>query len=259
MFKTNKSELIDIIMNPEFCKKNFVKNFKPEICTKEDLVKSLYELIELVDNTPNYVNIKIPKNLGPLIYDLMERLYAVGSHICEKLDVSYEGTVRDGKGFVYAGWAQKSFKLGDKLPKKYSNKIYKLMFVQKICEYPPHIMLSRVDAEDPKREYYYYFNSAEDDNGNNYYKCSNILSNNASYPRLHSFYHYIYEFLSKEPEDFEIINLKYHLNSKEHDLLVELENLPMGTLIDTNNKLVVKSTPIGAFDYMELYNGAIDL
>ena len=45
MFKTNKSELIDIIMNPEFCKKNFVKNFKPEICTKEDLVKSLYELI----------------------------------------------------------------------------------------------------------------------------------------------------------------------------------------------------------------------
>lgn len=259
MFKTNKSELIDVIMNPEFCKKNFVKDFKPEIYCKEDLVRSLHELIELANNVPNHVDIKIPKNLGPSIYDLMERLYAAGSHISEKLDVSYEGTVRDGKGFVYAGWAQKSFKLGDNLPKKYSNKISKLMLVQKICDYPPHIMLSKVDTKDPKREYYYYFNSVEDDNGNTYYKCFSIAANDTNYPRLHSFYHYIYGFLSKEPEDFEIINLNYPLNSKVHDLLVELENLPMGTLINTENKLVVKSTPIGEFNYMELYNGAIDL
>lgn len=257
MFKTNRSWLIDIIMNPEFCKKNYEKNFKPEINSKEDLVRSLYELIELANNVPNHVNIKIPKNLGPSIYDLMERMYAVGSHICEKLDVSYEGTVRDGKGFVYAGWAQKSFKYGDQLPKKYSRIIYKL--AQKVCDNPPRIMLSSIDAEDSKREYYYYFNSVKDDNGNEHYECFNILTNNDNYPRLHSFYHYIYAFLSKEPEDFEIINLKYPLNSKEHDLLVELENLPMGTLINTCDKLIVKSTSVGAFDYMELYNGAIDL
>ena len=240
MFKTNKSELIDVIMNPEFCKRNFVKNFKPEIYSKEDLVRSLYELIELANNVPNHVDIKVPQNLGPSIYDLMKRLYAAGSHISETLDVSYDGTVRDGRGFVYAGWAQKSFNLGDTLPKKYSNKIYAL--TQKICDHPPRIMLSRVDTKDPKREHYYYFNSVEDDNGNTCYKCFNVLANDANYPRLYSFYHYIYEFLSKE-----------------HDLLVELENLPMGTLIDTENKLVVKSAPIGAFNYVELYNGAIDL
>lgn len=257
MFKTNKSELIDVIMNPEFCKRNFIKNFKPEIYTREDLVNSLHELIELINNTPNHVDIKIPQNLGPSIYDLMKRLYAAGSHISEKLDVSYDGTVRDGRGFVYAGWAQKSFNLGDNLPKKYSNKIYAL--TQKICDHPPRIMLSRVDTKDPKQEHYYYFNSVEDDNSNKCYKCFNILENDANYPRLYSFYHYIYEFLSKEPEDFGIINLRYPLNSKEHDLLVELENLPMGTLIDTENKLVVKSAPVGAFNYVELYNGAIDL
>ena len=217
----------------------------------------MHELIELINNTPNHVDIKIPQNLGPSIYDLMKRLYAAGSHISEKLDVSYDGTVRDGRGFVYAGWTQKNFKLGDKLPKKYSSKIYAL--TQKICDHPPCIMFSRVDAKDSKREHYYYFISVEDDNGNKCYKCANILANDANYPRLYSFYHYIYEFLSKEPEDFGIINLRYPLNSKEHDLLVELENLPMGTLIDTENKLVVKSAPVGAFNYVELYNGAIDL
>ena len=153
MFKTNKSELIDVIMNPEFCKRNFIKNFKPEIYTREDLVNSLHELIELINNMPNHVDIKIPQNLGPSIYDLMKRLYAAGSHISEKLNVSYDGTVRDGRGFVYAGWAQKSFNLGDNLPKKYSNKIYAL--TQKTCDHPPRIMLSRVDTKDPKREYYY--------------------------------------------------------------------------------------------------------
>ena len=102
MFKTNKSELIDVIMNPEFCKRNFIKNFKPEIYTREDLVNSLHELIELISNTPNHVDIKIPQNLGPSIYDLMKRLYAAGSHISEKIDVSCDGTVREGRGCGYA-------------------------------------------------------------------------------------------------------------------------------------------------------------
>ena len=261
MFKTNQSEFIDAMMNPEFCKKHFGKDYKPEIRSKEDLVRTLYELIELTNNIPDcvndYVNTRIPKSLESSIYDFMKRMYAVGSHICEKLLVCYDGTVVDGKGFVYAGWAKKNFKIGDHLPKKYSNKIYKL--AQNVCTNPPRIMLSKVDTKDPKKEYYYYFKSVEDDECVEHYECFYVLTNSDNLS-LHSFYHYIYAFLPKEFNVFENVNLNYPLDTKEqHDILIELEKLPMGSLINTYDKLVVKSTPIGKFDYMELYNGAIDL
>ena len=260
MSRDNISDLtLDIINFPAFKdKKVNENNFTPSIQTIEDFQTVLYELNCLCDHMNPKTHLNIPIDFT--MKSLLNMLYDMGGHFSDIIPVWPDGTVQDGRGFIYCGTASKHFEIGDYLDQEKTDRFIKVF--QKVCSNYPIIMLSLVSSEDPTIENYYYFKiifpKNKDETFDFKYVCTQISDNSVN---GNSFVHY----MSKE-----LTNTIYYNTRKEYSILdenednkpvpqKELDDLPMGTIVEYKDMVLVKNGYLGESSFTKAFYGAIDI
>lgn len=202
---------------------------------------------DLDDNVPIILNASIVDALK----DAMNGLMDLGGCLSDGYSVQKDGIVQDGYGYIYAGTASKTYKVGQKLSIKENNDITNTVGADPLG-HNPIIMLSRVNKKTPQLETYMYF--CPDRFGR--YQCTKI-STNKDAELCQGFRHYIYHRLTNRVK----VNAysTYGFANNTAGMKKILNDYPMGTIIEMKDETYVKASPVGTSACIHIYNGAIDI
>ena len=250
---------LDIINLPAFKDKKVKPNdFTPSIQTIADFQTVLYELNCMCDHLDSRTALNIPIDFT--MKSLLSMIHDMGGRFSGDIPVWPDGTVQDGSGFIYCGTASKDYGVGDYLEQDKTDRFIEVF--QKVCANIPIIMLSLVSKEDPTVEDYYDFrivsSKNKDEKQDFKYVCTQISDNSVN---GNSFVHY----MSKE-----LTNIVHYNTRREYSILdndednkpvpkKELDDLPMGTIVEYKDMVLVKNGYLGESSFWRAFYGAIDI
>lgn len=231
-------------------------SINPEINTIQDLKQVLSELLVMIDT----VDLKSQLNDSEMITKCFDSIYEdiirLGGHISEKICIEFNGTVRNGRGFVYAGNSDHEYKIGQQLTKEITDELLQYLPTTKNGLYPI-IMLSLTDQLASKEEYYYFTPIYQIDSHDiSYYMCSQVTNNSFC---GNSFAHYIAHRLTNT---IKIDKNWFYSGNTPYDSRIPMEELkcaPMGTVIIFNDVTLIKASALGNWVGIKAFDGAVDI
>lgn len=231
-----------------------------EKCFESENYIDKVEVLKLLNDFSTLINshsgdkclVKVSDDLLKSVKTAMNELMDEHCYLSDSYDVTHEGILQDGAGFIYAGQSNKIYKVGQKLGKKMNDKIHSLIDYR-FDDVAPIIMFSRVNKTALDIEHYMFFSTNCDGD----YFCFKTSTNMDGELGM-AFNNYFYTLLPKPiylPIDPDYNFIKMTTGEK-----TRLNNLPMGTVIEMKTgQTFVKASPIGTSACTEIFHGAIDI